>query len=292
MTDWLVFACFVVITLTAWSLDGTKHGAAEDARREAFVADDRRSAVVTPDALRELGPVALELLDYGGAERVKLGVVARLVAERALRREPADVAGRASWRTRGPAPEGLDDCERDVLAAALPARDRWDRYLWSLPGGSPLAAEAETWLLGEGYLRRRGQPIPGGQRLRGWWSAAAAAAAVPTMALLALDHAWVRGGLVLFIGLMSLLVSAVPPAATRTMPHVTGKGELALSLAREQHAELNPATRPASQRYDPATVRMAVALFGWPVVHRIDTRIWDDWDRPSVDADGPGEGAF
>jgi hypothetical protein len=111
------------------------------------------------------------------------------------------------------------------------------------------------------------------------------------MVLLALDHAWVRGGLVLLIGLMSLLVSA-GPVATRTMPDVTGKGELALSLAREQHAELDPATRPASQRYDPATVRMAVALFGWPVVHRINTRIWDDWNSPSVDADGSGEGAF
>lgn len=291
MTDWLIFAGFAVITLTAWSLDGTAHGAAEEARLEAFVADDRRRAVVTPDALRQLGPVALGRLGYGGADRAKLAVVARLVAEGTLHRKSADAASQALWLTRGPVPEGLDDYERRLRAAAVPARGEGGRYLWNLPDSSHLVAEAETWLLGEGYLRHRWQPVPGSQQRRGWWSTAAAAAAVPAMTVLAFDHAWVRAGLTLFIGLISLLVSA-NPVVIRYLPEVTGKGELALRSACEQYAELNPATRPASQTYDPVTVRMAVALFGWPVVHRIDTRIWDDWSRPSVDADGSGEGAF
>ncbi|MEV1049992.1 hypothetical protein ACFWZR_15550 [Streptomyces sp. NPDC059017] len=73
---------------------------------------------------------------------------------------------------------------------------------------------------------------------------------------------------------------------------MTARGELALQLARRHYAELNPRKRPASKTYDPATVRMAVALFGWPVVRRIDERIWDDWHEPNRDTDGAGEGAF
>ncbi|QIY68061.1 hypothetical protein HEP84_00765 [Streptomyces sp. RLB1-33] len=47
-------------------------------------------------------------------------------------------------------------------------------------------------------------------------------------------------------------------------------------MARERYADLNPATRPASEAYDPRTVSMAVALFGSAVLERIDDRIHAD----------------
>ncbi|MER5663189.1 hypothetical protein [Streptomyces mirabilis] len=63
MTDWLIFAGYLVIALTAWSLDGIARGPAEDARLKAFVDQDRHSAVVEPDvepdAVERLGSLAL-----------------------------------------------------------------------------------------------------------------------------------------------------------------------------------------------------------------------------------------
>ncbi|MEN1887581.1 hypothetical protein [Streptomyces mirabilis] len=59
MSEWLIFAGYLVIALTAWSLDGNARGTAEDARLKAFVDQDRRSAVVEPDAggtTRSTGP--------------------------------------------------------------------------------------------------------------------------------------------------------------------------------------------------------------------------------------------
>ncbi|MFF4727222.1 hypothetical protein ACFY3M_18085 [Streptomyces mirabilis] len=56
MTDWLICAGYLVIALTAWSLDGIAHGPAEDARLKAFVDQDRHSAVVEPDAVDDSVP--------------------------------------------------------------------------------------------------------------------------------------------------------------------------------------------------------------------------------------------
>ncbi|MFJ4788964.1 hypothetical protein [Streptomyces sp. NPDC088794] len=80
------------------------------------------------------------------------------------------------------------------------------------------------------------------------------------------------------------------PAVPRHLPTVTGKGEAVLRVARERYAELDPATRPVSEPYDPGQVRMAVALFGFAVLDRIDDRIMTDWSRPAPEfVDGPGE---
>jgi hypothetical protein len=72
MSEWLIFAGYLVIALTAWSLDGNARGTAEDARLKAFVDQDRRSAVVEPDAVERLGPLALGSLSgrdhRGGGE--------------------------------------------------------------------------------------------------------------------------------------------------------------------------------------------------------------------------------
>ncbi len=54
-----LLAGYLVIALTAWSLDEPNaRGTAEDARLKAFVDQDRRSAVVEPDAVERLGPPA------------------------------------------------------------------------------------------------------------------------------------------------------------------------------------------------------------------------------------------
>ncbi|MEV0741749.1 hypothetical protein AB0I51_38760 [Streptomyces sp. NPDC050549] len=76
----------------------------------------------------------------------------------------------------------------------------------------------------------------------------------------------------------------------RHLPAVTGEGEAVLRLARERHAEPDPATRPASEPYEPGEVRMAVALHGSAVLYRVDERIMTDWFRPAPEfVDGPGE---
>jgi len=58
---------------------------------------------------------------------------------------------------------------------------------------------------------------------------------------------------------------------------------------RFETAELDPATRPASEPYDPGQVRMAVALYGSAVLDRVDARIKGDWAREAVVSWGPGE---
>jgi hypothetical protein len=65
MSEWLIFAGYLVIALTAWSLDGNARGTAEDARLKAFVDQDRRSAVVEPDAVERLGPPAPRRVEAG-----------------------------------------------------------------------------------------------------------------------------------------------------------------------------------------------------------------------------------
>jgi len=63
-----------------------------------------------------------------------------------------------------------------------------------------------------------------------------------------------------------------------------------LRVARERYAELDPATHPVSEPYDPGQVRTAVALYGSAVLDRIDDRIMGDWSRPVPEfVDGPGE---
>ncbi|MFF7889158.1 hypothetical protein ACH40F_50420 [Streptomyces sp. NPDC020794] len=51
MTDWLILAGYLVIALTAVSLDGIARANAEDSRLEAFVAEDRHSAFPWNDSV-------------------------------------------------------------------------------------------------------------------------------------------------------------------------------------------------------------------------------------------------
>ncbi|MFF7889157.1 hypothetical protein ACH40F_50415 [Streptomyces sp. NPDC020794] len=178
-----------------------------------------------------------------------------------------------------------------MSSSALRPADWEGHYLWALPDAYRLMDEAEAGLISEGYGRHRGELVPGGgQRHRGWWSTAAAAVAVPVVTVLVLDQAWVRAVLAFLIGALTLAAASAPgdQILPRRLPARTAKGELALHLARERYADLNPATRPASEAYDPRTVPMAVALFGSAVLERIDDRIQADWDKPTVDLDGPG----
>lgn len=284
MTDWLIFVGFLMIASAAWRLDVRAARAAVEARLEAFKADERRDAGVEPDAVRQLDPMTLSRLD--GKSSPKLRAVARLVAEGALHRSSADAVSPERWRAGGPLPKGLDEYERELLEAS---GGEHGCYLYDLPDGPHLQAGVVTWMLDEGYVREPGQPLPDARRRRGWWSTAAAAAAVGVAVVLALDHAWVRAGLVLVFGLVSLGVASDSGAVhAPTLPVVTGKGELALRLAREHYAELDPRARNASKAYDPATVPMAVALFGWPVVKHIDKRILDDLRKLDYYTDTPG----
>ncbi|KPI04918.1 hypothetical protein OK006_6874 [Actinobacteria bacterium OK006] len=301
MTEWLIFAGCLVIASTAWSLDGTARGTAEDARLKAFVDQDRHSAVVEPDAVERLGPLALGSLSGRDRWGVKQGAVARLVAEGLLHRTSPDEPGQQRWVARGTLPEDADEFERELWAAATPLRvpdpafssahDEGE-YLWNLraPNAHHLLDEAEARLIGEGYARGPFEPVPGGRRLRGRWSTAATAAAVPVVAVLVLDHAWIRAVLALIIG-MATLGQAVPggPVMPRWLPTTTGKGEKVLRMARERFADLDPATRPDTQAYDPRQVRMAVALFGSTVLERIDDKILTDWAPEPVFVEGPGE---
>ncbi|MFD4598680.1 hypothetical protein ACFWPQ_11670 [Streptomyces sp. NPDC058464] len=303
MTDWLILAGYLVIAVTAMSIDGIGRAHAEDARLEAFVAEDRRSAVVEPDAVERLGPVELGCLISSGPSSAKQGVVGRLVADGALRRLPPDGPGPQRWVARGRLPEDADDFERELWTAAAQSRahsvGRRGHYLWDLPDPVGLARAAEARLISEDYARQPGELLPGGggdgdgdggQRHRGRWSTAAAAVAVPVVTLLLLDHAWVRAVLALLIGAFTLDAASNPSDSIlpRRLPARTAKGELVLHMARERFADLNPATRPASEAYDARTVRMAVALFGSAVLERIDDRILADWDQPTVHLDGPG----
>ncbi|MBK6018485.1 hypothetical protein [Streptomyces sp. MBT53] len=149
----------------------------------------------------------------------------------------------------------------------------------------------ESRLAREGFTRPRFEIVPGLPLLWGRWSAIAAAAAVPAVTVLLLDHAWVRAGLAFVIGAMALRkVFPDGPTMPRHLPTVTGKGEAVLRTARERHAELDPATRPATEPYDQGQVRMAVALFGSAVLYRVDDRIMADWFRPEPEfVDGPGD---
>ncbi|MFE2972977.1 hypothetical protein ACFXKC_57690 [Streptomyces sp. NPDC059340] len=300
MTDWLILAGYLVIALTALSLDGIARANAEDARLEAFVAEDRHSAFVEPAAVERLGPLEMGWLSLEGATWAKKGAVARLVADGVLHRTSPHGPSPQRWVARGPLPEGADEFERELWAAAAPQpvsssalrpADWEGHYLWALPDAYRLMDEAEARLISEGYGRHRGELVPGGgQRHRGWWSTAAAAVAVPVVTVLVLDQAWVRAVLAFLIGALTLAAASAPgdQILPRRLPARTAKGELALDLARERYADLNPATRPASEAYDPRTVPMAVALFGSAVLERIDDRIQADWDKPTVDLDGPG----
>jgi len=301
VTDWLILVGYLVIALTAWSLDGIVRGRAADARLKAFVAQDRRSAVVDPDAVERLGPLALGSLSGRGHSGVKQGVVARLVADGLLHRTSPDGPGHGRWVARGTLPEDADEFERELWAAAVPQHVRdpafpsahgEGEYLWHLhaPNAWHLLDEAEARLIGEGYARRPFERVPGEPRLRGRWSTAATTAVVPVVTVLVLDHAWIRAGLALIIG-VATLGQAVPggPVMPRWPPTTTGKGEKVLGMARERFADLDPATRPATEAYDPRQVRMAVALFGSTVLERIDDRILNDWAPEPIHVEGPGE---
>ncbi|WP_089098784.1 hypothetical protein [Streptomyces hyaluromycini] len=296
MTDWLILVGCLVIALTAMAVDGIGRANAEDARLEAFVAEDRRSAFVEPDTVERLGPVELGCLSGSGSRSAKQGAVARLVADGVLHRLPPDGPGPQRWVARGRLPEDADEFERELWTAAAPGRahsvGRRGHYLWALPDPVGLARAAEARLISEGYARQPGELLPsGGQRHRGRWSTAAAALAVPAVTVLLLDHAWIRAVLALLIGAFTLgaASNSSDSILPRRLPARTANGELLLHLARERFADLNPATRPASKAYDPRTVRMAVALFGATVLERIDDGILADWHKPTADPDGPGE---
>lgn len=302
MTDWLVLAGCFVIAFTAWLRDDKVRGAAADARLAAFVAEDRDGAVVGPEDVERLGPLALGVLngqEYWGAH---MGAVARLVAAGRLHRMPRDTPGQGRWISRDAPPSDADAFERELWDAARPLQVRnpafspgqgEGEYLWDLraPNSSHLVKSAEARLLGEGWTRARFEMVPGLPLRWGRWSAIAAAAAVPAVTVLLLDQAWVRAGLAFLIGAMALRkVFPDGPAMPRHLPTVTGKGEAVLRVARERYAELDPATRPASEPYDPGEVRMAVALYGSAVLDRVDERIMTDWSRPEPEfVDGPGE---
>ncbi|WP_406459442.1 hypothetical protein OH768_32220 [Streptomyces sp. NBC_01622] len=227
MTDWLILAGCFVIAVTAWLLDDKVRGAAADRRLEAFVAEDRNGAVVEPHVVERLGPPALGVLNGQDQWAVKQGVVARLVAEGALRRTSPDRSGQKRWMSGGRLPEDADDFERELWTEALPPHVRnpayspgqsEGEYLWALraPNAWRHLEAAEARLLGEGCARRPFETVPGQPRLRGWWSTIAAAAAVPAVTLLVLDHAWIRTVPAFGIGAVALK-SAFPdgPAMPR-----------------------------------------------------------------------------
>jgi len=302
MTDWLVLAGCFVIAVTAWLLDDRVRGAAADRRLESFVAEDRSSAVVEPHVVEQLGPLALGVLNGQDHWAVRQGAVASLVAAGALRRTSPDRSGQKRWMSGGRLPEDADDLERELWTEALPLhvrnpayspRQSTGEYLWELrvPNGRQHMETAESRLIREGFTRPRFETVPGLPLLRGRWSAIAAAAVVPAVTVLLLDQAWIRAVLAFVIGSVALR-QAFPdgPAVPRQLPVVTGKGEAALRVARERYAELDPATRPASEPYDPDQVRTAVALYGSAVLDRVDDRIMTDWSRPAPEfVDGPGE---
>jgi hypothetical protein len=290
-----------VIAVTAWLLDDKVRGAAADARLEAFVAEDR-GAVVGPEDVERLGPLALGVLNGQEHWGARMGAVARLVAAGRLHRMPRDTPGQGRWISRDAPPSDADEFERELWDAARPLHVRnpahspgqsEGEYLWELrvPNSSHLLDAAEARLLGEGWTRDRFELVPGLPLLRGRWSAIAAAAAVPAVSVLLLDQAWVRAGLAFVVGAVALRKTLPDgPAVPRYLPVVTGKGEAVLRVARERYAELDPATRPAAEPYDPGQVRMAVALYGSAVLDRVDDRIMTDWSRPAPEfVDGPGE---
>jgi hypothetical protein len=202
MTDWLVLAGYLVIGLMAMSLDGIARANAEDARLEAFVAEDRHSAFVEPAAVERLGPLVLGWLSLGGATWAKRGAVARLVADGVLHRTSPDGPSPQRWVTRGPLPEGANEFARELWAAAAPQpvsssalrpADWEGHHVWALPDAYRLMDEVEARLISEGLGRHRGELVPGGgQRHRGWWSTAATAVVVTVVTVLVLDQAWIR----------------------------------------------------------------------------------------------------
>ncbi|MGH1552378.1 hypothetical protein ACRAWF_10220 [Streptomyces sp. L7] len=300
MTDWLVLAGCFVIAFTAWLLDDKVRGAAADARLEAFLAEDRDGAVVGPDDVERLGPLALGSLNGQEHWGPRMGAVARLVAAGRLHRMPRAEPGQGRWVSRDAPPSDADEFERELWDAARPLHVR-------KPAFSPAGARASTcgtcgrrtpWhlldaaearLLDEGFTRPRFEFVPGLPLLWGRWSAIAAAATVPAVTVLLLDQAWVRAGPAFVIGAMALRkVFPDGPAMPRQLPVVTGKGETVLRMARERCAELDPATRPATEPYDPGQVRMAVALFGFAVLDRVDARIKGDWAVRRSSPGAPG----
>ncbi|MFD5430510.1 hypothetical protein, partial [Streptomyces sp. NPDC127084] len=115
-------------------------------------------------------------------------------------------------------------------------------------------------------------------------------ATVPAVAVLLLDQAWIRAALALVIGALTVL-QALPGGrfTPGPMPPTTAKGDEVLRMAFERYAELDPATRPATEPYDPGQVRMAVALYGLAVLDHVDARMKGDWGREAVVSWGPGE---
>ncbi|MGW1213508.1 hypothetical protein ACWD5F_28200 [Streptomyces sp. NPDC002499] len=302
MTDWLILAGCFVIAVTAWLLDDKVRGAAADARLAAFLAEDRGGAVVGPQDVERLGPLALGVLNGEGQWGARTGALARLVAAGRLHRMPQDTPGQGRWESRDAPPSDADEFERELWDAARPLHVRnpafspgqgKGEYLWEVqaPNSYHLVKSAEARLLGEGWTRAQFEMVPGLPLRWGRWSAIAAAVSVPAVTVLLLDQAWVRAGLAFLIGAMALRkVFPDGPAVPRHLPTVTGKGKAVLRVARERYAELDPATRPVSEPYDPGQVRMAVALFGFAVLDRIDERIMTDWSRPAPEfVDGPGE---
>ncbi|MFE2421463.1 hypothetical protein [Streptomyces hokutonensis] len=164
--------------------------------------------------------------------------------------------------------------------------------MWDLriPNSWHLLEDAKARLISEGYLRQPSERVPGAPRARGRWSTVATAATVPAVAVLLLDHAWIRAALALVIGAFTVLWALPGGRFTpRLMPPTTAKGDEVLRMAFERYAELDPATRPATEPYDPGQVRMAVALHGFAVLGRVDARLKDDCAREAVISWGPGE---
>ncbi len=108
--------------------------------------------------------------------------------------------------------------------------------------------------------------------------------------MLLLDQAWIRAALALVIGALTVL-RALPGGrfTPGPMPPTTAKGDEVLRMAFERYAELDPATRPATEPYDPGQVRMAVALYGLAVLDHVDARMKGDRGREAVVSWGPGE---
>ncbi|MGW3284469.1 hypothetical protein ACWDR3_07495 [Streptomyces sp. NPDC001002] len=301
MTDWLILAGCLVVAWLAWGLDNRARDAVEEARRKAFLAQERNDVRVEPDAVERLGPAGLVWLNGQDPSRMREGAVAGLVAAGLLRRTSPDGPGRQRWIARGRLPETADPFERELWTAALPPHVRdpahsrlhlEGEYLSDLviPNSWHLLEEAKARLISEGYLRDRSERVPGGPPARGRWSTIAAAATVPAVAVLLLDQAWIRAALALVIGALTVL-QALPGGrfTPGPMPPTTAKGDEVLRMAFERYAELDPATRPATEPYDPGQVRMAVALYGPAVLDHVDARMKGDWGREAVVSWGPGE---
>jgi hypothetical protein len=201
MTDWLILAGYRVIALMAMSLDGI---ARQCRRRPAGGVRGRGSAqrVRRTSCRGTTRSTGAGLAELGGCHVGEEGAVARLVADGMLHRTSPDGPSPQRWVARGPLPEGANEFERELWAAAAPQpvsssalrpADWEGHHVWALPDAYRLMDEVEARLISEGLGRHRGELVPGGgQRHRGWWSTAATAVVVTVVTVLVLDQAWIR----------------------------------------------------------------------------------------------------